>query len=185
MTNIPRLTRDNILFVFIDLQNKLLAKIPDIERVILRNRLMMEAANLFGLPYVTTTQYRKGLGELETSLAERVSGPALDKSTFSCAADPEIAKKISNSGRNSVVLTGVETHICVLQTCLDLLRNGFQVSVVADAVAARTQTDHDLGLKRMEKAGALIVTAEMVIYELLERSDSDAFKKILPLIKEH
>ena len=183
MTNIPRLTRDSIVFVFIDLQDKLLASIPLSDRIISRNELLLEAANLLGLPYVATTQYRKGLGSIADRLASRMGERALDKSLFSCAADSAIAEKLSSLGRPMAILSGVETHICVLQTGLDLLRKGYQVSVVADAVGARTQLDHDLGLKRLETAGALAVTAEMIIYELLERSDSDAFKKILPLIK--
>jgi nicotinamidase-related amidase len=185
MTNIPRLTRDNIVFVFIDLQDKLLANIPDAQKIIARNELLIEAANLLGLPYVATTQYSKGLGKIAERLAVKMGSEALDKFTFSCAADVDIAEKLSTIGRRSVVLSGVETHICVLQTGLDLLRREFDVSVVADAVAARTELDHKLGLKRLESAGALPVTAEMVIYELLERSDTDAFKKILPLIKAH
>jgi nicotinamidase-related amidase len=183
MTNIPRLTRESIVFVFIDLQDKLLANISLSDRIISRNELLLEAANLLGLPYVATTQYRKGLGSIADRLALKMGERVLDKSAFSCAADPAIAEKLSSLGRPMAVLSGVETHICVLQTGLDLLRKGYQVSVVADAVGARTQLDHDLGLKRLEAAGALAVTAEMIIYELLERSDSDAFKKILPLIK--
>src|SRR5687767_12612484 len=144
MTNIPRLNRDNILFIFIDLQEKLLMKIPDAQRIIARNELLMEAANLLGLPYVTTTQYRKGLGEITSSLADKTIVPPLDKTTFSCAADTSIAKELDRIGRASAVISGVETHICVLQTSLDLLDQGFQVSVVADAVGARNQTDHEL-----------------------------------------
>ena len=183
MTNIPRLTRDNIVFIFIDLQEKLLVNIPLSDRIVSRNELLMEAANLLGLPYVATTQYRKGLGSVTDRLASRMAGQALDKSAFSCAADAAIAEKLSSIGRHTAILSGVETHICVLQTGLDLLRKGFEVSVVADGVGARTELDHNLGLKRLEAAGALPVTAEMILYELLERSDSDAFKKILPLIK--
>jgi len=183
MTNIPRLTRDNIIFIFIDLQEKLLANIPLSDRIVSRNELLMEAANLLDLPYVATTQYRKGLGSVSDRLASKMGEQALDKSAFSCVADAAIAEKLSSIGRPAAVLSGVETHICVLQTGLDLIRRGYHVSVVADAVGARTELDHDLGLKRLETAGALPVTAEMIIYELLERSDSDAFKKILPLIK--
>ena len=184
MTNIPRLNRDNILFVFIDLQEKLLVKIPDVQRVLSRNELLLAAANALGLPYVVTSQYRKGLGEIAGSLRDKMRVPVLDKTSFSCVGDETIGKELEASGKRSLVISGVETHICVLQTCLDLLERGFQVSVVADAVGARTEADHELGLKRMESAGALPVTAEMVIYELLGRSDSDAFKKILPLIKQ-
>lgn len=184
MTNIPRLTRDNILFVFIDLQEKLLMKIPDVQRLLSRNELLIAAANVLGLPYMLTSQYRKGLGEIAESLRNKINVPVLDKISFSCVGDENVAKELGKSGKRSVVISGVETHICVLQTCLDLLAKDFQVSVVADAVGARTETDHELGLKRMESAGALLVTAEMLIYELLGRSDSDLFKKILPLIKQ-
>jgi nicotinamidase-related amidase len=184
MTNIPRLNRDNILFVFMDLQEKLLMKIPEVQRLLSRNELLIAAANVLGLPYMLTSQYRKGLGEIAGSLRDKIKVPVLDKTSFSCMGDETVAKEVDKSGRRSLVISGVETHICVLQTCLDLLAKGFQVSVVADAVAARTETDHELGLKRMESAGAMLVTAEMVIYELLGRSDTDAFKKILPLIKQ-
>jgi nicotinamidase-related amidase len=110
--------------------------------------------------------------------------PVLDKISFSCMGDQTIAQELEKSGKRSLVISGIVTHICVLLNCLDLLEKGFQVFVVADAVSARNETNHEFGLKRMESAGALLVTAEMVIYELLGRSDSDAFKKILPLIKQ-
>jgi len=183
MTNIPRLNEKNICFVFIDLQDRLLARIHNAERIVSRNALLVEAANLLGLPYVSTSQYRKGLGEVVPAIAERVHTSILDKTSFSCVADEGINKDLDRLKRELVVLSGVETHICVLQTCLDLLGRGRQVAVVADAVGARTQMDHELGLKRMERYGALSVTAEMVIYELLGRSDSPEFKKLLPLIK--
>ncbi|MCI0413485.1 isochorismatase family protein [bacterium] len=183
MTNIPRLNRDNILFIFIDLQDKLLMKIPDVQQLLSRNELLIASANALGLPYMVTSQYRRGLGEIAGSLRDKIEVPVLDKTSFSCVGDETIGKELEGFRRRSLVISGVETHICVMQTCLDLLAKGFQVSIVADAVGARKQADHELGLKRMESSGALPVTAEMVIYELLGRSDSDAFKKILPLIK--
>jgi nicotinamidase-related amidase len=183
MTNIPRLNQNNICFVFIDLQEKLLAAIPHSERVVQRNQLLLEAANLLGLPYVLTSQYQKGLGQIVPQIVEKSRTKALDKMTFSCAANESIAAELDRLNRDIAVVSGVESHICVLQTTLDLLNKGRQVAIVADAIAARNQIDHELGLKRMENAGALPVTAEMVIYELLGRSDSPQFKQILPLIK--
>jgi nicotinamidase-related amidase len=183
MTNIPRLNADSICFVFIDLQDKLLSQISDAHRIVARNELLIDAANLLGLPYMSTSQYRKGLGEVIEPLASKMHPPIHDKTSFSCCADSTILAQLNQVGRQVLVLSGVETHICVMQTCLDLLGKGFQVAVVADAVGSRNKLDHDLGLKRMESAGALSVTAEMVIYELLGRSDSPEFKRILPLIK--
>jgi nicotinamidase-related amidase len=183
MTTIPRLNAQSIVFIFIDLQEKLLQRIPHAAQLTSRNELLLRAANLLELPYLSTTQYRKGLGEIVEPLRTAVRSSPLDKTTFSCAADPFIIEEMERYGRRSVVISGVETHICVLQTCLDLLSRGFEVSVVVDAVGARSLIDHELGLKRMERAGVLLVSAEMLIYELIGRSDSDAFKKILPLIK--
>jgi hypothetical protein len=183
MTNIPRLSADNIYFIFIDLQDKLLSHISDSYRIVARNELLIDAANLLGLPYMSTSQYRQGLGEITESLARKMHTPIHDKTSFSCTADPTISAQLNQTGRDVLVLSGVETHICVMQTCLDLLGKGFQVAVVADAIGSRNKLDHDLGLKRMESSGALPVTAEMVIYELLGRSDSPEFKRLLPLIK--
>jgi len=183
MTNIPRLNLDNIYFVFIDLQDKLLSAIQDSQRIIRRNQLLMEAANLLGLPYVMTTQYRRGLGQIVPQIVEKSRSEALDKTLFSCAADNAISSEMERINREIAVVSGVETHICVLQTTLDLIGKGHRVAVVADAVGARAELDHELGLQRMERSGALPVTAEMLIYELLGRSDSPEFKKLLPLIK--
>jgi nicotinamidase-related amidase len=183
MTNIPRLNQNNIFFVFIDLQNKLLSAISNGDSIIKRNQLLLEAANLLGLPYMLTSQYRKGLGEIVPQLSEKNRGEILDKMTFSCAADEFISREMARVDRPIAIVSGVETHICVLQTSLDLLDKGKQVAIVADAVGARNPIDHELGLKRMESAGALPVTAEMLIYEVLGRSDSPQFKQILPLIK--
>jgi hypothetical protein len=183
MTNIPRLNSDSIYFIFIDLQDKLLSHISDADRIIARNAVLIEAANLLGLPYMLTSQYRKGLGEIVEPIARKIHPPIHDKTTFSCTADVTISNELDRLGKRTFILSGVETHICVMQTSLDLLGKGFAVAVVADAVGSRNKLDHDLGLKRMESAGALPVTAEMVIYEILGRSDSPEFKKILPLIK--
>lgn len=183
MTNIPRLNTDNIYFIFIDLQDTLLSRISNADRIVSCNQLLIDAANLLGLPYMSTSQYQKGLGGIVESLAQKMKPPIHDKTSFSCTGDSIIQGLLKESGKEVIVLSGVETHICVMQTCLDLLGTGIQVAVVADAIGSRSQIDHELGLKRMESAGALPVTSEMVVYELLGRSDSPSFKKILPLIK--
>jgi nicotinamidase-related amidase len=108
----------------------------------------------------------------------------IDKATFSCTLDPAFAEELEKFPGQTVVVAGVETHICVLQTTLDLMERGRNVAVVTDSVAARKEEDHHRGLNRMEKSGAIMVTKEMLIYELLQRSDVPEFKKILPLIKK-
>src|SRR5687767_1563625 len=118
MTNIPRLNVSNIVFVFIDLQEKLLAKISNASQVTSRNQLLLRAANLLGLPYLTTTQYRKGLGDLVEPLRGTAAAEAMDKTTFSCVADAGIRGELDRRARGFVALSGIETHICVMQTCL-------------------------------------------------------------------
>ena len=183
MSDISRLSTDNILFLFIDLQQKLLDKIARAGQAVEGSVLLLEAARVLGIPAVVTTQYRKGLGDLAPEIQGRAQGSVLDKTSFSCGADDAIRAEMDRHNRDWVAIAGVETHICVMQTALDLLRSGRRVAVVADAVAARGDRDHDLGLRRMEAAGALLVTKEMLVYELLGRAGTPAFKQILPLIK--
>jgi nicotinamidase-related amidase len=182
MPDVPHLKADNILFVFIDLQHRLLRNISNGESIIDRNLMLLEAAILMDVPYVVTTQYRKGLGELTPRLAEKIPS-VIDKTCFSCVGEPLFGRRFKSLQKDWTVISGVETHICVMQTTLDLLSEGYHVAVVSDAVAARGQENHSRGLRRMENSGALIVTTEMLIYELLGRSDSENFKKLLPLIK--
>jgi nicotinamidase-related amidase len=183
MLKLPRLEPSNILFVCIDLQRKLLDAIPDVRGVLEANVVLLKTARILGIPSIVTTQYKKGLGELAGEIAELAGSNVLDKTAFSCGGDPQFQSEMERQERDWFVLSGVETHICVLQTALDLMRAGKNVAVVADAVAARRSRDHELGLNRMQSSGALIVTKEMLVYELLGRSDVPAFKQILPLIK--
>jgi nicotinamidase-related amidase len=184
MTRIQRLKSNDILFIFIDLQKKLLNEINAAKKIVDNSRALLEVAELLGIPIIVTSQYQKGLGDLEEGIAEKVHGHVIDKTTFSCTLDPAFTEALEKYPGRSIVVTGVETHICVLQTALDLMERGRNVAVVTDSVAARKEEDHQRGLNRMEKSGAIMVTKEMLIYELLERSDVPEFKKILPLIKK-
>jgi nicotinamidase-related amidase len=184
MTRIQRLKSNDILFIFIDLQKKLLNEIDAATKIVDNSRALLEVADLLSIPIIVTSQYRKGLGDLEEGIAEKVQGQVLDKTTFSCTLDPAFNQELEKYPGRSIAITGVETHICVLQTALDLMERGRNVAVVTDSVAARKEEDHQRGLNRMEKSGAIMVTKEMLIYELLQRSDVPEFKKILPLIKK-
>ncbi len=145
MTSIPRYSCDDIIFICIDLQETLLNRIPDSKRLVSRNSLMIDVANRLNLPYVVTSQYRKGLGEITPEVMEKAICPVLDKTSFSCGSDEAIFRRITESGRRQVVISGVETHICVQQTCLDFLRKDYPVAVLADAVGARGELDHKIG----------------------------------------
>lgn len=183
MQNIGRPTTENISFIFIDLQEKLLQAIPNASKLVNKNSFLLKAAKAFQVPLLATTQYIKGLGELVPEFAKNLPVPALDKLAFSCGMDNAISQNLKSFQREWVVVSGVETHICVLQTVLDLIQSDYRLAVVVDAVGARHELDHQVGLRRMERAGALLVTVEMLVYELLRRSDSLAFKELLPSIK--
>jgi nicotinamidase-related amidase len=173
------------LLVVIDLQQKLLPAIPDRERVLHNSLLLIRLAGVLELPVIVTTQYRKGLGEIvpEVTLAAPSVAP-VDKVAFGCFGSEEFgARMAAFEGRDQLVVAGVESHICVAQTVLGALGRGLAVHVAADAVGSRTAENREVGLRRMEKAGAVISSAEMAIYELLGRSDAGAFKAMLPHLR--
>ncbi len=167
--------------VLIDLQVKLLPVIPDRERVIAKCRMLAEAATLLTVPIAITEQYPKGLGSTVPELAEFAQEfPA--KTMFS-GADCLGWSSPGPDDRFQVVLAGIETHVCVLQTALDLLARGFAVSIVADAVAARGELDHQIALRRLECCGATITTAEGVLFEWCATADRPEFKTLSQLVK--
>jgi nicotinamidase-related amidase len=184
MTINAKLEPSRIVFILIDLQPTLLERIPTSKTIVAAAKLLLETADVLNVPRIATSQYRKRLGDIVEGLSTLLQEPVLDKKGFSCSSSAEFQKRLREIGRQWVVLAGIETHICVMQTCLDLRNNDFQVAVVTDAVGAGGEEDHERGLQRMERSGALLVTTEMLIYELLGSSDNEAFKKLLPAIKE-
>jgi nicotinamidase-related amidase len=171
--------------VVVDLQEKLLPAIEGRDRVVKNSLLLMRLAEILKLPVVLTSQYRKGLGEIVPEVRAAAPGnEPLDKVAFGCFGDPAFLERLrSLGGRDQLVVAGIEGHICVTQTVLGALEKGYDVHVVTDAVGSRTDENYRVGLARMERAGAHLSSAEMAIYELLGRSDGEAFKKMLPHIK--
>jgi len=171
--------------VLIDLQQKLLPAIAERERVLANSLLLLRLSDVLELPVILTTQYRKGLGEIvpEVTLAAPKVVP-LDKVAFGCFGSAEFETRIAElDGRDQVLVAGVEAHICVAQTVLGALAKRLTVHVAADAVGSRTAANREIGLRRMETAGAVITSAEMAVYELLGRSDAAAFKSMLPHLR--
>ncbi len=171
--------------VVVDLQEKLLPAIDGRDRVVKESTLLLRLARALGLPVLLTTQYAKGLGAaLPEVLAEAPGVAPIDKTSFGCFDDEGFRTALrALTGRDQLLLTGVESHICVAQTALGALEVGYTVHVAADAVGSRTEANRQIGLVRMERAGAVVSSAEMAIYELLGRSDSAAFKTMLPHLK--
>ncbi len=178
---------ERLVLQIIDVQQGLAVRIDDRARVVARIARMIRCAAVLGIPMVANTQYRKGLGPYVADLEALLVGvPQFDKSEFNALANRETAAYFDAlpRERNAVALVGIETHICVYQTAMGLLSRGLAVWVVADAVSSRHREDHLAGLSRLQANGAMIGPVEMLVYELLGRAGTPAFKEILPHILE-
>jgi nicotinamidase-related amidase len=180
----PLRVEDCVLGV-IDIQERLLPPIFEKERLVRNSQLLIRLANILSLPVVLSTQYSKGLGQTIPEIASLLPNVnAVDKLEFGCFGNGEFCSAISVlSGRNTLLLCGMEAHICVMQTALGALNQGLTVHVAADAVSSRTELNWKLGLERMKEAGAVISSAEMMTYELLSKSGSAEFKEMLQYLK--
>lgn len=172
--------------VVIDIQQKLLPPIFQREQLIRNAQLLIRAAGVLKIPALVSTQYAKGLGSTVPEIASLLPAAApIDKTLFSCFGSDlfcSLLKRLPGQ-RNTLLLCGMETHICVAQTALAALRDGYLVHVASDAVSSRTDWNWKVGLNRMQQAGAVISSTEMMIYELMRSSSTAAFKELLPHLK--
>jgi nicotinamidase-related amidase len=184
MSSTGRLSPDRTALVVVDFQEKLTPAVVDHAQVVRNALLLMRLARTVDLPVVLTTQYTKGLGPTIPEVLSAADVAPLDKLTFGCFGDPAFTERLRALGdRRQLVVTGIESHICVAQTVFGALDAGYEVHVASDAVSSRTAQNREVGLARMQRAGAFVSSAEMVIYELLGRSDTAAFKTMLPYLK--
>lgn len=182
---LSQLRPERAALVVIDLQERLLQAIAGHERLLKNSLLLLELAQRLRIPVVLTTQYRQGLGAMNPAVLAKAPGvEPLDKVTFGCFWNEGFVRRLDElRDRDQLVIAGVETHICVCQTVLGALEKSYAAHVVSDALGSRTEANHQIGLARMERAGALVSSTEMAVYELLGRSDTAAFKEMLPLLK--
>lgn len=180
------LEAEHCALVVIDIQEKLLPPIFRKEELIRNAQLLIRAAGILKIPALVSTQYAKGLGHTVPEVASLLPGTeAVDKTLFSCFGSDvfcSLLKRLPGQ-RNTLLLCGMESHICVMQTALAALREGYLVHVASDAVSSRTEWNWQVGLDRMRAAGAVISSTEMMIYELMRASSSAAFKELLPYLK--
>jgi nicotinamidase-related amidase len=177
------LRREDSLLVAVDMQEPFLRGIHDRERLTGNVLLLLRTAAILGVPVLPTTQYAARMGGLIPAVAGAVTASAVDKVCFSCVGQPEFMDAVRASGRRQIVLCGVETHICVAQTALDLVALDYQVHVAADAISARTLERHKLGMERLRDSGVLPCAAEAAVYEWLREAGSPEFRSILPLVR--
>lgn len=172
--------------VLTDVQERLFGAM-DAERRddMIRNlKILLTAARRLAIPIVVTEQYPKGLGrtlpELRVLLDE---APAIEKTSFSACGAPEFTERLSTLAAEPIILTGVEAHVCVLLTALDLLGMGRRVWIVADAVCSRRAATMDIGLAQARQAGAIVTSTETVVFQLLGRADTEAFREVAKLLR--
>jgi nicotinamidase-related amidase len=178
------LQRDQTALVVIDFQEKLLPAIHDGDDLVAPTVKLMRFAQQLALPILCTEQYPKGLGSTVAEIGRALDGVVpLAKTEFGCMANGPFAEALGGTGRKQVLVTGIEAHVCVMQTVLRALDEGYEVFVVQDAVGSRRVADREAGLARMARAGAELVTAEMAMFEILGKAGTAEFKSVLPLLK--
>jgi nicotinamidase-related amidase len=180
------LEADHCALIVVDIQEKLLPPIFQKDLLVKNSQLLIRLAGILKIPTLMTTQYAKGLGGTVPEIASLLPGTeAIDKHMFSCFGSDvfcSLLKRVPGN-RTTVLLCGMESHICVMQTALGALREGYLVHVASDAVGSRSEWNWKIGLERMRAAGAIISSTEMMMYELLKSSASPAFKELLPYLK--
>lgn len=172
--------------VVVDIQEKLLPPIFQKEELLRNAKLLIRAAGILKIPVLVSTQYAKGLGKTVPEIASLLpETEPVDKEFFSCFGSEVFCSLLKRlpGNRNTLLLCGMESHICVTQTALGALREGYLVQVASDAVSSRTEWNWKIGLERMRAAGAVISSTEMMIYELMRSSGSSAFREMLPYLK--
>jgi nicotinamidase-related amidase len=167
----------------IDVQEKLMAKIPAAGAVIQNIAFLIDSAHALHMPVAATEQYPRGLGPTVPDLARRLPERP-DKVAFSGCAVPAVVEGFRRAARPKIVLAGIEAHVCILQTALDLLALEFRVFIAADAVASRYAVDREFALRRMEQAGAILTTSEAAVFEWVGGAGSPEFKEISRLVQE-
>jgi nicotinamidase-related amidase len=178
-----RLRPDNSVLLVVDLQEKLLAAVHEADACVEMARRMIEAAKVLDVPMLCTEQYPKGIGRTCPPILEALAGaPLHEKLRFSACIDP-VMRFLDDLKRRNVIVVGIEAHVCVQQTVLELLSLGYVPFVCADAVTSRRVIDRDTAIARMRQAGAIVTTTESVTFELLGEAGGERFKRILKIVK--
>ncbi len=179
------LSREQSVLVVVDLQKSLLKTIKVGQEIADNIKLLVQIAQTLEVPILYTTQNAEKLGgvipELETLVGDT---PVMDKLCFSCAGSDEFMKQLQSLGRAQIVLAGIEAHICILQTALDLVKAGYTIHTPYDAIASRQKRDWKYALLRLSHSGVIVSSVESVIYEWLQEAGTDLFRSVLPLLKE-
>ncbi len=176
--------QEDTLFLIIDIQDKLINSTFNKEVILKKTEILSKAASILDIPVIITEQYPKGLGETINLIKNNCQKAMFfEKTNFNAYSDEALVNAIKNSNKKQIVLFGIETHICVMQTALNLIEDGYAVAIIKDACGSRTSIEYDNGLQYLKSSGIKIKTTEMLIFELLKSSKHPKFKEIQNLIK--
>ncbi len=186
MAHPVRLTPEGSLLLVVDVQERLFAAMePEHREDVVKNiKVLSTAARRLGVPLLVSEQYPKGLGHTLPEIKESLGDVTpVEKVAFSCCGVSEFTEQLRATGKTQIILTGMEAHVCVLLTALDLLEAGHTVLVVADAVCSRSRENRRIALDQLRQAGAVVTSTETVLFQLLRRADTEDFRTLQKLIK--
>ena len=178
------LNRDRCVLLVIDIQGNLASLVYQKEKVLENVSKMVKGMKVLGIPVLLTEQYPRGLGPTVPEVRGLLPDvEPIEKTSFSCMGSSEFVRRLEDLGRDQIILVGIEAHICVYQTAIDLKERGFHVEVVADAVSSRRPVDREVSLQRMASTGIALTTTEMALFELLRVARTPEFKEISRIVK--
>ncbi len=172
---------DNSVLVIIDVQEKFVPVVKDIDEVVLNIVKLVKSFKVMGIPIILTEQYPQGLGKTVEKIREETEYKPIKKSCFDCFDSGEFVTKIRN--KKNIILTGIESHVCVIQTLISGISKGHNVHLVKDAVSSRKDSDRETAIERAKQEGAMITSTEMIIFQMLKRAGTHEFRKISKIIK--
>ena len=179
-----RILKERSCLLVIDFQEKIFPFIHENEKLLKNVPILIKGCQALSLPIFVTEQYTKGLGYTVASISEVLTGIGrIEKLSFSCCDEPRFNLELATSGKENVIITGIESHVCVLQTVIDLKRQGYQPVVVEDCISSRKVCDKLMAVERMRQEGAIITTYESILFEMLRYSGGEVFKAISRLVK--
>jgi nicotinamidase-related amidase len=178
------INKEDTILLIVDIQEKLAAVMKEKDKVIKNNLHLIELAKMIHMPVMVTEQYSKGLGPTVPEVREAVPQyRPIEKMTFDCCGQPPFFEELKAQKKRNIVLTGMETHVCVLQTCISLLKAGLNVHVVQDAICSRFKENWKIGMEFMRGAGAVVTCTETVLFQLLGVAGTEEFKAVSRRIK--
>ena len=179
-----RIFSSDTIALVIDLQDKLFPHIDNHKSLLTNCRILLAGLEVLRIPVVVTEQYPKGLGSTLKEISTVINGfNPISKISFSCCGEKKFLEAVQNYSKRNIIICGIETHVCVLQTVIDLIERGYHPVIIEDCVSSRKSKDREIALKRMAREGVIITTYESMLFELCEIAGTDQFKQISKLVK--